>query len=72
MVLVISGLYQVRCKSYPKQEDLMITCKYAVIISTINNGMAIVTKNNIYKGNEIKLLKFLNIYLFMYSRCYNF
>ena len=67
MVLVISGQYQVICKSYPKQEDLMITCKYAVIIRNINNGMAIVTKNNIYKRNEMKLLKCLNIYLFIYS-----
>ena len=60
MVLVILGQYQVICKSYPKQEEL----KYAIIISTVNNGMVIHTLN-INKGNEIKLLKFLNIYLFM-------
>ena len=54
MVLVISTQYQEKCKSYPKQEELIIFSKYALIISTINNGMVIVTKNYIYIVNEIK------------------
>ena len=44
MVLVISRQYQERCKSYPKQEELMIKLKYAIIISTFNNGIVIVPK----------------------------
>ena len=54
MVLVISRQYQEKCKSYPKQEELIILSKYAIIISTISTGMVIVTKNYIYKVDEIK------------------
>ena len=54
MVLVISTQYQEKCMSYPKQEELIIFSKYAIVISTINNGMVIVTKNYNYRVDEIK------------------
>ena len=41
MVLVISGQYQEKCTSCPKQEELIILLKHVIIMNTMTSSMAI-------------------------------